>query len=118
MTYLVGSSFSSGLYARFAIFLLELELLCSFVQEAVFWLSRVDQSPPESMYNALRPTMAVLITNELLEHADPNVKVAITSCLTEVTRITAQEGAPYDDDVMKVRFVAILGMETMVSICY
>jgi len=62
------------------------------------------------MYNALRPTMAVLITNELLEHSDPNVKVALTSCLTEVTRITAPE-APYDDDVMKVRFVALLGME-------
>jgi hypothetical protein len=74
------------------------------------WLSRVDQSPPESMYNALRPTMAVLITSELLEHRDPNIKVALTSCLTEVTRITAPE-APYDDDVMKVRFVALLGME-------
>jgi hypothetical protein len=54
--------------------------------------------------------MAVLIiTNELLEDPDPNVKVA-TSCLTEVTRITALE-APYDDDVMKMRFVALLGME-------
>ena len=40
----------------------------------------------------------------------PNVKVALTSCLTEVTRITAPE-APYDDDVMKVTFVALLGME-------
>jgi len=55
--------------------------------------------------------MAVLITNELLEHPDPNVKVVLTSCLTEVTRITALEGAPYDDDVMKVRFVALLGMK-------
>jgi hypothetical protein len=48
--------------------------------------------------------------NELLEHPDPNVKVALASCLTEVTRITAPD-APYDDDVMKVRFVALLGME-------
>jgi hypothetical protein len=67
--------------------------------------------------------MAVLIiTNELLEDPDPNVKVA-TSCLTEVTRITALE-APYDDDVMKMRFVALLGMErwcrcvlTIIAIC-
>jgi hypothetical protein len=51
--------------------------------------------------------MAILITNELLEHPDPDVKVAVTSCLTEVTRITAPE-APYDDDVMKVRSVAIV----------
>ncbi|KAL5650079.1 hypothetical protein ACJX0J_040888, partial [Zea mays] len=75
--------------------------------EAETWLSRVDQSPPEGMYNALRPTMAVLITNELLEHPDPNVKVALTSCLTEVTRITAPE-APYDDDVMKDVFKRIV----------
>ncbi|XP_066360504.1 sister chromatid cohesion protein PDS5 homolog C-like [Miscanthus floridulus] len=82
--------------------------LLRLLEEAVFCLSRVDQSPPESMYNALRPTMAVLITNELLEHPDPNVKVVLTSCLTEVTRITALEGAPYDDDVMKHVFKRIV----------
>ncbi|CAD6263169.1 unnamed protein product [Miscanthus lutarioriparius] len=83
------------------------EELLRLLEEAEMWLSRVDQSPPESMYNALRPTMAVLITNELLEHSDPNVKVALTSCLTEVTRITAPE-APYDDDVMKAVFKRIV----------
>ncbi|KAG0530542.1 hypothetical protein BDA96_05G195600 [Sorghum bicolor] len=77
------------------------------LEEAEMWLSRVDQSPPESMYNALRPTMAVLITNELLEHPDPNVKIALASCLTEVTRITAPD-APYDDDVMKDVFKRIV----------
>jgi len=81
--------------------------LLRLLEEAETWLSRVDQSPPEGMYNALRPTMAVLITNELLEHPDPNVKVALTSCLTEVTRITAPE-APYDDDVMKDVFKRIV----------
>ena len=73
------------------------------------WLSRVDQSPPESMYSALCPTMDVLITNGLLEYPDPNVLVAVTSCLTQVTRITAPEA--HDDDVMKVRLVGLLGME-------
>ncbi|CAN6234618.1 unnamed protein product [Urochloa humidicola] len=52
------------------------------------------------MHNTLRPTIAVFITNELLEHPDPNVKVVVTFYLTEVTRITAPE-APYDDDVIK-----------------
>ncbi|CAN6235539.1 unnamed protein product [Urochloa humidicola] len=83
------------------------EELLGLLEAAETWLSRVDQSPHEGMHNTLRPTMAVLITNELLEHPDPNVKVAVTSCLTEVTRITAPE-APYDDDVMKEVFKRIV----------
>ncbi|WVZ86296.1 hypothetical protein U9M48_033101 [Paspalum notatum var. saurae] len=85
----------------------DVDELLRLLEEAESWLSRVDQSPPESMYNTLRPTMAALITNELLEHPDPNVKVAVTSCLTEVTRITAPD-APYDDDVMKEVFKRIV----------
>lgn len=64
-------------------------------------MARVDQSPPESMHKALRPTMSALIKKELLDHSVPDIKLAVASCLTEVTRITAPE-APYDDDVMKV----------------
>ncbi|CAN6381241.1 unnamed protein product [Urochloa humidicola] len=59
----------------------------------------------EGMHNTLRPTIAVFITNELLEHPDPNVKVVVTFYLTEVTRITAPE-APYDDDVIKVHWTS------------
>ncbi|CAO2042879.1 unnamed protein product [Urochloa humidicola] len=81
--------------------------LLGLLEAAETWLSRVDQSPHEGMHNTLRPTMAVLITNELLKHPDPKVKVAVTSCLTEVTRITAPE-APYDDDVMKDVFKRIV----------
>lgn len=80
------------------------------MQEANTWLSRVGQSPNEGMHNILCPTMAVLIKNELMEHPDPNVKVVVTSCLTEVIRITAPYG-PYDDDAMKVRLFTILMMK-------
>ncbi|CAL5026603.1 unnamed protein product [Urochloa decumbens] len=83
------------------------EELLGLLEAAETWLSRVDQSPHEGMHNTLHPTMVVLITNELLKHSDPNVKVAVTSCLTEVTRITAPE-APYDDDVMKDVFKRIV----------
>ncbi|CAL5016081.1 unnamed protein product [Urochloa decumbens] len=83
------------------------EELLGLLEAAETWLSRVDQSPHEGMHNTLHPTMVVLITNELLKHPDPNVKVAVTSCLTEVTRITAPE-APYDDDVMKDVFKRIV----------
>ncbi|XP_062184176.1 sister chromatid cohesion protein PDS5 homolog C-like isoform X2 [Phragmites australis] len=81
--------------------------LLRLLQEADTWLVRVGQSPPESTFNTLRPTMATLITKELLEHPDPDIKVAVTSCLTEVTRITAPE-APYDDDIMKDVFKRIV----------
>ncbi|RCV34391.1 hypothetical protein SETIT_7G156600v2 [Setaria italica] len=92
---------------RFGALPQEKEELLRLLSDAETWLSRVDQSPDEDMHNTLRPTMAILITNELLEHPDPNVKVAVTSCLTEVTRITAPE-APYDDDVMKDVFKRIV----------
>ncbi|KAL5214107.1 hypothetical protein ABZP36_003259 [Zizania latifolia] len=81
--------------------------LLRLIEEAETWLSRVDQSPPESMHRALRPTMSSLIKKELLDHSDPDVKLAVASCLTEVTRITAPE-APYDDDVMKDVFTRVV----------
>ncbi|PNT73327.1 hypothetical protein BRADI_2g57070v3 [Brachypodium distachyon] len=74
--------------------------LLSLLEEADTWLSRVDQSPPTSISNALHPTMEALTKKGLLNHPDPGVKVAVASCLTEVTRITAPE-APYEDDVMR-----------------
>ncbi|EEE61275.1 hypothetical protein OsJ_15354 [Oryza sativa Japonica Group] len=77
------------------------------MEEAETWLARVDQSPPESMHKALRPTMSALIKKELLDHSVPDIKLAVASCLTEVTRITAPE-APYDDDVMKDVFTRVV----------
>ncbi|RRT60436.1 hypothetical protein B296_00044986 [Ensete ventricosum] len=53
------------------------------------------------MSNALRPSMKALVVKELLRHSDIDVKVAVASCVSEITRITAPE-APYDDDLMKV----------------
>uniref|UniRef100_A0A0D9W6T6 Tudor domain-containing protein n=1 Tax=Leersia perrieri TaxID=77586 RepID=A0A0D9W6T6_9ORYZ len=83
------------------------EGLLRLLEETETWLSRVDQSPPESMHKALRPTMTALIQKELLDHTDPDVKLAVASCLTEVTRITAPE-APYDDDVMRDVFARVV----------
>ncbi|URE05711.1 PDS5, regulator of cohesion maintenance, partial [Musa troglodytarum] len=70
-------------------------------------LSRVDQSPTQSMSNALRPSMKALVVKELLGHSDIDVKVAVASCVSEITRITAPE-APYDDDLMKEVFQRIV----------
>lgn len=68
-----------------------------------------------SMREALRPLMKALISDELLKHSEEDVKVTVTSCITEITRITAPD-APYDDDKMKVSFkLLILGMHIPVD---
>ena len=61
----------------------------------------MEQSPSKSMQTALSPSMNALVTDELLRHPDVDVKVAVASCISEITRITAPD-APYDDDQMKV----------------
>ncbi|GAB2215530.1 hypothetical protein Drorol1_Dr00019917 [Drosera rotundifolia] len=70
-------------------------------------LSRVEQSPPESLQNALAPLMKALVADVLLRHVDEDVKVAVAACISEITRITAPE-APYDDERMKDIFKLIV----------
>lgn len=61
----------------------------------------MEQSPPVSMQDALSPSLNALVKDELLRHSDFDVKVAVASCISEITRITAPD-APYQDDKMKV----------------
>ncbi|KAG6511041.1 hypothetical protein ZIOFF_029090 [Zingiber officinale] len=77
------------------------------LQHAEILLSRVEQSPKQSMSNALKPSMKALVDKELLGHSELDVKVAVTSCLSEITRITAPE-TPYGDDLMKEIFQRIV----------
>ncbi|VAI58409.1 unnamed protein product [Triticum turgidum subsp. durum] len=72
------------------------------------YLLRVEQSPAASTFAAVRPAMDALIKNELLTHPNAEVKLAIASCISEVTRITAPE-APYDDNIMRDLFSIIVG---------
>lgn len=53
------------------------------------------------MQSALYPSLKALVTNQLFHHPDVDVKVAVASCISEITRITAPD-APYEDDKMKV----------------
>ncbi|KAF5461357.1 hypothetical protein F2P56_017462 [Juglans regia] len=66
-------------------------------------LSRVEQSPTKSMQSALSPSLKALIADKLFRHSDADVKVAVASCISEITRITAPD-APYDDNQMKEIF--------------
>jgi uncharacterized Fe-S cluster-containing radical SAM superfamily protein len=53
------------------------------------------------MQNALSPSVKALVDDKLIKHSNVDVKVALASCLSEITRITAPN-APYDDRQMKV----------------
>ncbi|XP_016175759.1 muscle M-line assembly protein unc-89 [Arachis ipaensis] len=66
-------------------------------------LSTVNQLPSEPIQEALVPSMKALISDELLRHTDEDVKISVTSCIAEITRITAPD-TPYDDEQMKEIF--------------
>ncbi|GMI81514.1 hypothetical protein like AT4G31880 [Hibiscus trionum] len=70
-------------------------------------LSRVEQSPSQSMQNALYPSLKALVAEQLFRHPDDDVKVAVAACISEITRITAPD-APYDDDQMREVFQLIV----------
>ncbi|XP_058203521.1 sister chromatid cohesion protein PDS5 homolog C-like isoform X1 [Rhododendron vialii] len=81
--------------------------ILSLLDQVENYLSRVEQSPSKSMQTALSPSRKALVADELLRHQDVDVKVAVASCISEITRITAPD-APYDDDQMKDIFQLIV----------
>ncbi|KAL3008278.1 hypothetical protein AAZX31_07G022500 [Glycine max] len=66
-------------------------------------LSSLDQEPTKPIQESLVPAMKALISDELLRHTDGDVKISVTSCINEITRITAPD-VPYDDEQMKEIF--------------
>ncbi|KAL5074441.1 hypothetical protein RYX36_013425 [Vicia faba] len=81
--------------------------LISLLTRADSCLARVEQSPKDSMRTALEPTLKALVEHRLLRHPNTDVQVALASCITEITRITAPD-APYDDDQMKEIFQLVV----------
>ncbi|KAG6493832.1 hypothetical protein ZIOFF_048835 [Zingiber officinale] len=81
--------------------------LLSLLDQTESLLTRVHQSPSQSIIDALRPAMKMLVDKRLLSHSDDNVKAIVASCTNEITRITAPE-APYNDDLMKEVFQNIV----------
>ncbi|MCL7022693.1 hypothetical protein MKW94_012244 [Papaver nudicaule] len=81
--------------------------LLSLIYEVEASLLKVNQSPSKSMQKAISPLVKALSADDLLRHLDTDVKVAVASCITEITRITAPE-APYSDDQMKEIFELIV----------
>ncbi|XP_024007998.1 uncharacterized protein LOC112083982 [Eutrema salsugineum] len=77
--------------------------ILSILNKVVQSISNVEQSPPHSTMRALSPLIEALVAPKLLRLSDVDVRVAVTACITQITRITAPD-ITYDDDQMKVRF--------------
>ncbi|KAL2526202.1 Tudor/PWWP/MBT superfamily protein [Abeliophyllum distichum] len=82
--------------------------------------SKVRQEMPKKlMKKVLRPATKALVG--LLRHGEMDVKISVTSCLTEVMRITAPN-EPLDDDNMKEYFqsavMAFGKLSSMTGHCY
>ncbi|CAL0325916.1 unnamed protein product [Lupinus luteus] len=81
--------------------------LLQLLNELALVLATVNQAPTEPIQKSLVPSMKALISDELLRHTDEDVKISVTCCITQITRIAAPE-APYDDDRMKEIFKLIV----------
>ncbi|KAG9456305.1 hypothetical protein H6P81_000813 [Aristolochia fimbriata] len=81
--------------------------LLSLLEQVEGYLAKVEQSPSQMMLTALEPSKDALVADEFLKHSDMDVKVAVASCISEITRITAPE-APYSDSLMKEIFKVIV----------
>ncbi|KAJ4848173.1 hypothetical protein Tsubulata_049945 [Turnera subulata] len=83
------------------------DALLQLLDQVESCLSKVEQSPSESMHSALAPSLKALIEDRLFKHSNADVRVAVASCISEITRITAPD-APYEDDQMKDVFQLIV----------
>ncbi|KAK1385689.1 hypothetical protein POM88_023424 [Heracleum sosnowskyi] len=85
----------------------QVDVLLPLLDEVESLLKEVEQSPSELIQNAYSQSMTALLDEPLLRHTDGDVQVAVASCISEITRITAPE-APYTDEQMKEVFQLIV----------
>ncbi|KAK4747071.1 hypothetical protein SAY87_026108 [Trapa incisa] len=83
------------------------EELLLLLDKAEYYLARVEQSPNKTIEDALSTCTRALVADELFKHSDADIMVAVASCISEITRITAPE-APYSDEEMKEIFRLII----------
>ncbi|KAL5769361.1 hypothetical protein ACOSQ2_016144 [Xanthoceras sorbifolium] len=84
------------------------DALVKLLKQAATCLCELDQSPPDSVLEAMQPFLNAIVKPVLLKHQDKDVKLLVATCICEITRITAPE-APYSDDVLKDIFQLIVG---------
>ncbi|KAL8137067.1 hypothetical protein V2J09_003068 [Rumex salicifolius] len=80
-----------------------IEQLLKSLEELELILSKVEQSPSNTIQEALLPSMKALISEQVLKNSDSDVKINVAVCFNEIMRITAPD-SPYDDCRMKEIF--------------
>ncbi|KAK8944554.1 hypothetical protein KSP39_PZI007591 [Platanthera zijinensis] len=83
------------------------DALIKLLKQAENYLSELEQSPPPSMLDAMKPCLDAISKEDILSHQDRDVRVLVAACICEITRITAPE-APYSDDVLREIFDLIV----------
>ncbi|CAO2813544.1 unnamed protein product [Amaranthus hypochondriacus] len=81
--------------------------LLNLLDELISHMSKIGQSPPPLIKEALLSTIKALISDKLMRHSDADVVVTVTACLHDIMRISAPT-APYDDEKMKEVFELIV----------
>ncbi|GLJ48304.1 hypothetical protein SUGI_1019550 [Cryptomeria japonica] len=66
----------------------------------------VEQSPSNSLQLALVPTVTLLGQRKWLKHSDNDIRVMVTSCLSEITRILALH-IPSDNDTTIISAIIV-----------
>ncbi|KAH7283493.1 hypothetical protein KP509_34G009800 [Ceratopteris richardii] len=81
--------------------------LCKLLKQSLLLLSSISQSPDEKILAAMQPTVEALVRPNLLAHKDKDVKLLVTTCISEVMRIVAPD-APYNDEILRDVFELIV----------
>ncbi|GAB2293662.1 hypothetical protein Dimus_027876 [Dionaea muscipula] len=77
-----------------------LEELLNLLDEVELLLAKVGQPASPLVQQALLPSMKALVSDQLFQNPDTDVKIAVAACINEIMRITAPD-APYNDERMK-----------------
>ncbi|KMZ71150.1 hypothetical protein ZOSMA_187G00230 [Zostera marina] len=85
----------------------DMRALCTFLEESHILLFIIAQSPSPDIYDGLKSIMQSIISTDLLEHFDEDIRVDVVACLSEIIRITAPN-LPYGDETMMFIFKLIV----------
>ncbi|EPS74351.1 hypothetical protein M569_00403, partial [Genlisea aurea] len=84
------------------------DALIKLLKQGAAFLSELDQSPSKLVMDSIKSLVNAIAKPEILKHQDREVKLFLSACACEITRITAPE-PPYDDDILKDIFQSIVG---------
>ncbi|KAI7726561.1 hypothetical protein M8C21_015612 [Ambrosia artemisiifolia] len=99
-----GSFSASSLVAWVGGVPIEIDHLAKQLEEI---LSKVQQSPSESINDALNTIIEGTFAKELVRHADVNVNISVACCICEIMRIMAPKN-PYSGEQMKDLFEMVV----------